>query len=245
MTGGMNHEVSGAVHGRHSPPPPPPGITGEASDDRLRSMGADKVVAAYARWAPIYDQTFGRITTAGRARAVRAINDLPPGRVLEAGVGTGISLPLYDLAHRVTGIDLSTDMLRIARRRVEREGLAHVEAVREMDAGAMDFPDRAFDVAIAMYVITVVPDPDAVMAELARVVRPGGRVLVLNHFSRPDDDRGPVARIERGLAPHGEALGWRPVFPRHVVTRTPGLRLVDDTMLPPLGLFTLLTFERE
>ena len=245
MTGGMNHEVGDAARGRHSPPRAPVGHDGGEEDGGIRSMGADKVVAAYARWAPIYDQTFGRITTAGRARAVRAINDLPPGRVLEAGVGTGISLPLYDPAHRVTGIDLSADMLRIARRRVEREGLTHVEAVREMDAGAMDFPDAAFDVAIAMYVITVVPDPDAVMAELTRVVRPGGRVMVLNHFSRPEDDRGPVARIERGLAPHGEALGWRPVFPRRVVTRTPGLRLLDDVMLPPLGLFTLLTFERE
>ena len=222
-----------------------PAHAGTATDAALREMGADKVVAAYARWAPVYDATFGRLTTAGRRRAVAAINALPPGRVLEAGVGTGISLPLYDPGHRVVGIDLSTDMLARARARVEREGLAHVEAVREMDAGATDFADASFDVAIAMYVLTVVPDPAAVMAELARVVRPGGRVLVLNHFSRPEGDRGALARIERGLAPHGERLGWRPVFPRAVVTGTPGLLLVDDENLPPLGLFTLLTFERE
>ena len=208
-------------------------------------MGADKVVAAYARWAPVYDQTFGRLTTAGRRRAVEAINALPAGRVLEAGVGTGISLPLYDPRHRVVGIDLSADMLRLARRRVETGGLGHVEAVSEADAGATGFPTASFDIAIAMYVMTVVPDPDAVMAELARLVRPGGHVLVLNHFSRSTDDRGPLARIERAMAPFGEQLGWRPVFPREVVTGTPGLRLTGDEGLPPLGLFTLLTFERE
>ena len=212
--------------------------------DALREMGADKVVAAYARWAPVYDATFGRITTAGRRRAVEAINALPAGRVLEAGVGTGISLPEYDPKHRVVGIDLSTDMLARARARVARENLAHVEAVREMDAGATDFADASFDIAIAMYVMTVVPDPAAVMAELARVVRPGGCVLVLNHFSRPNDDRSVVARLERRMAPYGESLGWRPIFPRETVTGTAGLRLVDDEDLPPLGLFTLLTFER-
>ena len=210
----------------------------------LHQMGTDKVVAAYARWAPIYDATFGRVTTAGRRRAVERINALPAGRVLEVGVGTGISLPDYDPKHRVVGIDLSADMLARARTRIEREALLHVEAVQEMDAGDTDFPDGSFDVAVAMYVMTVVPDPARVMAELARVVRPGGHVLVLNHFSRPDTDRGMVARAERAMAPHGESLGWRPIFPRETVAGAAGLRLVDDEDLPPLGLFTLLTFER-
>ena len=221
------------------------GTGARAADGALREMGADKVVAAYARWAPVYDATFGRLTTAGRRRAVEAINAMPAGRVLEAGVGTGISLPLYDRGHRVVGVDLSTDMLARARTRVEREGLDHVEAIHEMDAGATDFADSSFDIAIAMYVMTVVPDPAAVMAELARVVRPGGRVLVLNHFSRPDGDRGAVARVERAMAPHGEALGWRPIFPRETVTGASSLRLLEDEDLPPLGLFTLLTFERQ
>ena len=210
----------------------------------LAPMDRDKVIAAYGRWAPIYDNTFGRITTKGRERAVERINRLPPARVLEVGVGTGISLPAYDAEHRVVGIDLSTDMLAIARRRVEREGLSHVEAVEEMDAGAMTFPDASFDVAVAMYVMTVVPDPDAVMGELARVVRPGGTVIVLNHFSRDAADKGPLARIERVLAPIGSTLGWRPVFPVETVTGHPALTLRDEERLSPMGLFTLLSFER-
>ena len=210
----------------------------------LAKMDADKVISAYSRWAPIYDNTFGRVTTAGRHRAVEMINAMPGGRVLEVGVGTGISLSGYEARHRVTGIDLSTDMLAVARKRIDAETLSHVEDVHEMDAGAMTFADGAFDIAVAMYVMTVVPDPDAVMAELARVVRPGGSVVVLNHFSRPDDDKGALARLERAIAPLGETLGWRPVFPVETVTGHAGLRLTDEERLPPAGLFTLLRFER-
>ena len=217
---------------------------GDPLTDNLARMDADKVIAAYSRWAPVYDNTFGRVTNAGRRRAVEAINGLPAGRVLEVGVGTGMSLPAYDRKHKVVGIDLSTDMLAVARRRIEREGLSHVEAVHEMDAGRMSFAAGEFDIAVAMYVMTVVPDPKAVLNELARVVRPGGHVVVLNHFSRPDDDRGALARLERAIAPLGETLGWRPVFPVETVTGHASLRMGSEERLPPAGLFTLLSFER-
>ena len=215
-----------------------------AGQTGVAEMGADKVVAAYARWAPGYDNTFGRITTAGRRAAVARINALPDDRVLEVGVGTGISLPDYRRGHRVTGLDLSAEMLAKARARVARERLAHVEAIHEMDAAAMDLPDASFDVAVAMFVMTVVPDPQAVLDELARVVRPGGTVLFINHFSRAPGDRTPLARLERAAAPLGQTLGWRPIFPVETVTRHPLLTPRTEQRLAPGGLFTMLEMER-
>lgn len=207
-------------------------------------MGADKVVAAYARWAPVYDGTFGRITAAARRAAAERVNALPDARVLEVGVGTGIALATYRAGHRVTGIDLSADMLAKARAKVKREDLRGVEAIHEMDAQAMTFADASFDVAVAMFVITVVPDPQAVLDELARVVRPGGTVLFINHFSREPDDRTALARLERAAAPLGETLGWRPVFPVETVTRHPLLKPRSEERLAPGGLFTMLEMDR-
>jgi phosphatidylethanolamine/phosphatidyl-N-methylethanolamine N-methyltransferase len=152
-------------------------------------MDEGAVKRAYARWAPVYDVTFGRIAEAGRNRTVEHINQYE-GRVLEVGVGTGISLPNYHRRLKITGIDLSPEMLKKARRRVVRNRLNHVEAVLEMDASDMDFPDNSFDIVVAMYVLTVVPDPIQVMRELERVCRPGGQVFVVNHFSQDHGVRG-------------------------------------------------------
>ena len=223
-------------------------MTNAQPREPLTRMEVDKVVAAYRRWAPIYDHTFGRITRAGRLAAVERINALPPGKVLEVGVGTGIALPHY-INHTVTGIDLSSDMLKVARARVAREGLHHVNGVEEMDAGRMTYKDDAFDVVTAMFVMTVVPDPHAVIAELARVCRPGGHVVVLNHFSKEEEDDGPLARTERLFAPLGDRLGWRPIFPLETVVEPGGtaadgrLRLLRLDPIRPAGLFTLLTFQ--
>jgi phosphatidylethanolamine/phosphatidyl-N-methylethanolamine N-methyltransferase len=124
----------------------------------ISTMSDNAIKRAYARWAPVYDQTFGVIADAGRVAAVDVINTLD-GKVLEVGVGTGISLPSYRRDLKVTGIDLSPEMLDKARERVSRQALGHVEAIEQMDAGAMSFADESFDVVVAMYVMTVVPDP--------------------------------------------------------------------------------------
>ena len=207
-------------------------------NDRL---DADAVVAAYARWAPVYDPIFGVIT----ARAIRAamadINALAPGRVLEIGVGTGIALPLYQAGHLVTGIDLSPDMLRRARERVAARRLANVEALIEMDASALTFADASFDLGVAMFVMSVVPDPAMVLAEAVRVVRPGGRIVVVNHFAA---EGGLRAAVERRLARYGAALGWHPEFAIDTVLGHPDMSLVKRRRLSPLGLYTLLVFER-
>ncbi len=208
----------------------------------LVEMGESAVKKAYARWAPVYDLTFGLIADAGRKRAVQHINTLPPGRVLEVGVGTGISLPGYDRKHRITGIDLSPEMLAKARERVRKKRLDHVESIQEMDASDMEFDDGAFDIVVAMYVMTVVPDPVRVMQELERVCRPGGEVILVNHFSQ---DKGLRGKLEKGMARFAEDLGWRPEFPKETVMISGDLQLVAEMPLHPFGLFTMLRFAKQ
>ena len=206
----------------------------------LVEMEADSVRKAYRRWAPIYDSTFGRLTDAGRQQAVDLVNGLG-GRVLEVGVGTGISLPAYDAGVRVTGIDLSTEMLEKARKRARSARLANVEDIIEMDAADLRFDDGSFDVVVAMYVLTVVPDPKAVMSELNRVCKTGGDVIILNHFSSED---GVMRLVEKSMARFSDALGWRPEFPLDIVLCEADLTLVSRQKVKPGGLFSLLRFKK-
>jgi phosphatidylethanolamine/phosphatidyl-N-methylethanolamine N-methyltransferase len=206
----------------------------------LAAIGATEIRHAYRRWAPVYDRTFGKfVEDAARAVTARA-NDFS-GQLLEAGVGTGLALPHYGPRLRVTGIDLSPDMLERARERVERRGQDNVEALLEMDAGDLSFPDHRFDVAVAMFVMTVVPDPARVMRELARVTKPGGTVLICNHFSVEEGLRG---ALERGLSRYAARLGWRPEFPIETVLVCEDLTLVRRTPVKPFGFFTLLEFRK-
>src|SRR5262249_38370567 len=163
---------------------------------------------AYRRWAPVYDFTFGSVADAGRKHVAKIINRRR-GTVLEVGVGTGLSLACDGARLSVTGIDLSPDMLAKARDKVERHGLDHVESLHEMDAGALAFADESFDTVVAMYVLTVVPDPEKVMRELERVCAPGGEVILVNHFSQEEGVRG---FFERRLAPFADLIGWHAVF---------------------------------
>jgi len=205
------------------------------------------VKTSYRRWAPVYDRTFGAVTQAGRRAATARLNERlaeTGGRVLEIGVGTGLALPLYRGGLRVTGIDASTEMLDRARRKVADEGLARVEALQEMDARALDLPDASFDAVAAMHVISVVPEPRRVMAEIARVLRPGGLLVVVNHFARAPGDRGVLARLERALAPFADRIGWHADFDRAEVLSEPGLEFVAERALPPLGMMTLMELVR-
>ncbi len=133
-------------------------------------------------------------------------------------------------------------MLKKARRRVAQNSLKNVTDLYEMDAGRLEFPDEEFDTVVAMYVLTVVPDPEQVMRELERVCAPGGEVILVNHFSQEEGIRG---FIERLFAPLASTLGWRPVFPVERVLGNSGLRLTDSRSLRPLGLFTMLRFVKQ
>jgi phosphatidylethanolamine/phosphatidyl-N-methylethanolamine N-methyltransferase len=203
------------------------------------ALDKNAVRSAYRAWAPVYDYSFGAIAAAGRRLAVSKLNKLN-GRILEIGVGTGLSLPRYKAELEVTGIDLSPDMLAKAAARVKRLRLRRV-TLSVMDAGSLAFENESFDAAAAMYVMTVVPDPAAVLAEMRRVVRLGGTAIVVNHFSR---ERGLRAAIEHGLAGFSRSLGWHPVFPLNTVALAPGFRLIEAAALPPFGLFTLLRLEK-
>ncbi len=180
---------------------------------------------------------FGGISASGRRRAVDAVNALPGRDVLEVGVGTGLALPHYMPNKRVTGIDLSAEMLDRARRRVEREALANVTALKELDAEATGFPDDQFDIAVAMFVASVVPSPRRLLAEMRRVVKPGGTLLFVNHFAAAS---GPRLAIERAMAPAGRKLGWHPDFKTEALLPSEDMARAVCTTVPPLGLFTLV-----
>lgn len=207
----------------------------------VRQMDEDAVRDAYRRWAPVYDYTFGRISTAGRRHAVELINS-GSGSVLEVGVGTGLSLPEYKPHRPIVGIDLAPEMLEKARERVAAEGLTNVTGLHEMDASDLDFPDGHFDTVVAMYVITVVPHPEKVMRELARVTKPGGEVLLVNHFSQEDGVRG---WLERRMAPFADVVGWHSVFDVSRVMVCDDLKLIDRRSLRPWGLFTMMRFRKD
>jgi phosphatidylethanolamine/phosphatidyl-N-methylethanolamine N-methyltransferase len=201
-------------------------------------MEIEDVRASYRRWAPVYDATFGAITGVGRRRVVEHVNQRS-GSVLEVGVGTGLSLPGYGTHLRVTGVDYSGEMLARARERVIDRGLDHVVGLREMDARALDFPDNSFDTVVAMYLVSVVPEPERVVAQMARVCRPGGEVVILNHFAR---DEGTMARVERAFAPFADKIGWHSDFSMDRVLGCGALKVVETRSAPPFGLFTLLRF---
>ncbi len=201
------------------------------------ALDAAAVLEAYRRWAGIYDRVFGSVSAAGRRRAVAAVNAAPGDDVLEVGVGTGLALPHYAPGKRVVGIDLSPDMLARAEARVRRDGLGHVQRLEVADAEAMPFADASFDSAVAMFVASVVPHADRLLAEMKRVVRPGGRLFFVNHFVAAG---GPRLAVERAMRPLARTLGWHPDFAIESLLPPADLALARRWPVPPAGLFTLV-----
>jgi phosphatidylethanolamine/phosphatidyl-N-methylethanolamine N-methyltransferase len=150
---------------------------------------------------------FGAVLQPGRRAVLEALKLKPGDRVLEVGVGTGISLPLYPRSVRITGIDVSHEMLEKARARVARAKLTNVDALLEMDAEEMSFPDASFDKVVAMYVVSVVPRPEKLLEELHRVCRPDGEIFIVNHFQ---SENRIVGTIERALGSFSSQIGWDP-----------------------------------
>ncbi|MGA7386054.1 MAG: class I SAM-dependent methyltransferase [Methylocella sp.] len=216
-----------------------PGHTGDPA-----VLDNKHVKKSYARWAPVYDLVFELVLRPGRKAAAAAADRLG-GHVLDVGVGTGLELPMFDRRTRLTGIDLSEPMLRRAQWRVRAEALGNVDGLLVMDAARLAFPDAHFDAVVAPYVLTVVPKPHASLHELARVVKPGGEIILVNHVG---SGQGPMAWIESALAKCSAELGWQPEFAWSIVgdwiDSTPSVRLVERRKLPPFGLFTLARIER-
>lgn len=203
-------------------------------------MDLPAVEKSYARWAPIYDRTFGAVTDRGRRRAAALVTSFG-GEVLEVGVGTGLSLPHYGGGVRVTGIDFSPEMLEKACAKVADQRLTRVARLLRMDARSLDFPDASFDAVAAMHILSVVPEPERVMAEIARVLKPGGRVVIVNHFAR---ERGFLAWLERRTAGLENLLGWHSDFPKSRVLGQAALAVEREAAFPPFGMMTLLVLRK-
>jgi len=204
---------------------------------RAGHMDLDAVRAAYRRWAGIYDAVFGGVFLGARRRAVEFINQLPGRDVLEVGVGTGLALPYYNADRLITGIDLSAEMLAVASKRVSASHLRNIVALREMDAEATDFPDASFDIAVAMFVASVVPHPPLLLAEMRRVVRPGGNILFVGHFA---SQKGFRWWVERTLAPASRALGWHPDFSMESMFSPEEAAGCTSVPVPPFGFCRLV-----
>ena len=172
-------------------------------------MHIESVKAAYRRYAGIYDAVFGPMLQPGRKALLKALGCRPGDRVLEVGVGTGLALPMYPREVRVTGIDVSREMLERARGRVAKRGLKNIEALLEMDAQRMSFPDASFDKVVAMYVVSVVERPAKLIEELHRVCKPDGEIFLVNHVHSKNPVMG---ALEKGLSRFSDALGWHPDF---------------------------------
>ena len=206
------------------------------------------VARAYALWAPVYDLVFGAVFDAGRRASIAAAElacGPKGGRILEVGVGTGISLADYSRVHKIVGLDISLPMLRKAHEKVEALGLSNVEALCVMDAAHMALPDQSFDAVVAQFVITAVPNPEATLDEFARVIKPGGEIVLVNHIGA---ESGPRKLFEACFAPIARKLGWRPEFRFGRLAawaeRHGGVRVVERRPMPPLGHFSLVRFAR-
>jgi len=219
-------------------------------DRALKRAMADQldkaaVAKAYARWAPVYDFVFGAVFERGRKAAIAAAERIG-GRILEVGVGTGLSLPDYSAANRLVGVDLSVPMLGKAKARVAERRLGNIDGLAVMDAQHLAFAEAAFDVVVAQYVITAVPDPEATLDEFARVTRPGGEIVLVNHLGA---ETGLRAVCEKSFAPLARRLGWHPEFGWQRLakwaTRHGGIELIERRAMPPLGHFSLIRFARK
>jgi phosphatidylethanolamine/phosphatidyl-N-methylethanolamine N-methyltransferase len=205
-------------------------------------LDQDTVTKAYTRWAPVYDLVFGAVFDRGRRAAIAAA-DRVGGRILEVGVGTGISLPDYSAGNRIVRIDLTAAMLRRAQQRVAELSLTNVERLEVMDAEHLSFPDASFDVVVANHVISTIPHPEAGLDECARMLRPGGEMILI---SRIGAEAGLRRVIEQLLQPVVRRLGWRTEFPWELFARWTERRgdvhLIERRRVPPFGHFSLLRF---
>jgi phosphatidylethanolamine/phosphatidyl-N-methylethanolamine N-methyltransferase len=209
------------------------------------ALDRDTIEKAYDRWAPVYDLVFGRVFEQGRMASIAAAEaHVGPagGRILEVGLGTGLSLLSYRPSNRIVGIDISAGMLRRAQDRVIERGLTNVDALAVMDAKHLALPDASFDVVVAQYVITAVPDPETTLDEFVRVLKPGGEIILVNHLGAESGFR---RAFEQGFSPLARRLGWSPEFPWARLTNwaeRDGVRLIERRPMPPLGHFSLIRF---
>lgn len=213
--------------------PAPPGVS------PTHPLTASAVRKVYRLKAPIYNLVFGPCFEPGRRRAVAALDSQPGERILEVGVGTGLALRHWDPRAHVVGIDLSPQMLAHAERIRRRHDWRHIR-LEVMDAQATTFPDSSFDKVAAMYVVSAAPDPDALLREIRRVCKPGGRIVIVNHFEQP---KAGLPALERFLARYAGLIGFNASLPLTRVTRAPGLAIRRVQPANWAGYWTLVEAE--
>ncbi|BAU48715.1 SAM-dependent methlyltransferase [Sulfurifustis variabilis] len=200
-------------------------------------MEIEAIKKAYRRYARLYDLYFGALFQPGRKAVLRHMNCRPGQRVLEVGVGTGLSLPLYPRGVHVTGIDVSPEMLERARERLGRDGIGDNVELHVMDAEHMSFPDDSFDKVVAMYVVSVVPHPRRLVDEMRRVCRADGEIYIVNHFHSLNPVIGGVESL---LAPLSRVVGFHPDFCLKTFVRETELEVVDKQKVNLFGYWNLL-----
>ena len=198
-------------------------------------MDEQSVVTAYRRLSRQYDRFFGPVFEQGREVAVRKMDCRPGDRVLEVGVGTGLSLDHYGDGVEVVGIDVSPEMLDYAKARVN--GNADRISLALMDAQALEYADDSFDKVVAMYVVSVAPDPKKVVEEMKRVCKPGGDLFIVNHFSQ---GKGAMASLERMVSPLSKLVGFRPSFPLDDFLKMAELDVVETQPVNAFGYWTFI-----
>ena len=199
-------------------------------------MDLDAIRKSYRRYAEIYDLYFGAVFQPGRRAVIEQLACRPSDRILEVGVGTGLSLTMYPRDVRITGIDVSTEMLAKARNRKQREKLDNV-TLYEMDAEAMSLADNSFDKVVAMYVASVVPNPRRLVDEMRRVCKPDGELFIVNHFH---SDNPLLGRFEKMISPLSKLVGFRPDFSMQQFVRDTRLDVMQRTQVNLGGYWTLL-----
>ena len=198
-------------------------------------MNIDAIKNTYRRYARFYDFVFGPVFQPGRKAIIARMNCKPGEHVLEVGVGTGLSLPLYPKSVMITGIDISHDMLALAQARKIRSQMENILQLSIMDAENMEFADSSFDKVVAMYVASVVPNPERLVDEMRRVCKPNGQLIFVNHFHSSN----PVVRtVESLLAPLSKQLGFRPNLSLDRFINKTGL---TATNIHPVNIFNFCT----
>lgn len=204
---------------------------------KSKTVTSETVQKAYRRYARYYDLVFGLVFHPGRTTAIEHLHCKTGDRILEVGVGTGLSLPMYPEDVRVVGIDLSADMLKRAQNKTATENLRQVEDLLQMDAQSMTFPDNSFDKVVAMYVASVVPDVGQLMKEIQRVCKPGGEIVFLNHFQNKNPM---VRRFEALIQPLSRSLGFHPDFPMQEFLEKTGFQVTTAIPVNFLDYWTVL-----
>lgn len=205
-------------------------------------MNNKTVERIYRNYSGIYDIVWGKLFESSRAEGIQHLDIRPGQRILEVGVGSGLTLPFYPDSCRVVGIDISDRMLAKASKRVDRKNYHHV-ALKQMDASRMDFEDDTFDAVFAAYVITVVPDPKGVISEIKRVCKKNGKIVFLNHF---ESDNKVLSMIEKAISPFcTKRMAFRTDYPLSKLLEEDGLNMIRKRHMPPLNLWKIIEMVNE